>query len=110
MSRVAKMTTLVATLIATAVIGATPALATPAHGASGTQTIALGLSQNGQPTGLPPIDHGSALVIHRVPVASDRTGFDWSAAAIGALAAAAACIVAIGLVLGVRRRHEPSTA
>jgi hypothetical protein len=38
------------------------------------------------------------------------TAFDWSAAAIGALVAAITCIVAIGLVLSVRRRHEPSAA
>jgi hypothetical protein len=58
----------------------------------------------------PHIDHSIMLALHRVPVASARTGFDWSAAAIGALVAAAGCIVAIGLVLSVRRRHEPSAA
>lgn len=110
MSRVAKLTTLVATLIATAVIGATPALAAPAHGIPGVQTITQGLSTNGQPLYLPHIDHSSALVYHRTPVASTGTAFSWSAASIGALAAVAACIVAIGLVLSVRRRHEPSAA
>ena len=106
-SLVAKITTLVATLIATAAIGIAPALAagSQTHGAS---TITSGLSKNGQPLNLPHIDHSIMPVVHRVPVASGRKGFDWSAAAIGALAAAAACTVAIGLVLSVRRRHEPS--
>lgn len=110
MSRVAKMTAFVATLIATGVIGATPALAGPIHGAAGRQATTSGLSKNGQPRNLPYIDHSSAPVVHRVAVASARAGFDWSAAAIGALVAAAGCIVAIGLVLSVRRRHEPSAA
>jgi len=111
MSRVAKITTLVATLIATAAIGVSLALAHSGHDQGTARPhVTSGLSQNGQPLNLPYIDHSSALVVHRVPVASDRTGFDWSAASIGAIAAAAACIVAIGLVLGVRRRHEPSAA
>jgi hypothetical protein len=110
MSRVAKMTTFVATLIATAVIGATPALAAPTHGGSGASAITSDLSENGQPVNLPHIDHSIMPVVHTVTVASARTGFDWSAAVIGALAAAAGCIVVIGLVLSVRRRHEPSAA
>ena len=109
MSRVAKITTFVATLIATTAIGVVPTLAagSQAHSAS---KITSGLSNNGQPVNLPHVDHSIMPVVHTVTVASARTGFDWSAAAIGALVAAAGCIVAIGLVLSVRRRHEPSAA
>lgn len=44
---------------------------------------------------------------HTVAAASEGAGFNWSAAAIGALASAGACAVLIGLALNVRRRHEP---
>jgi hypothetical protein len=109
MSRVAKITTLVATLIATAAIGVSPALAHGGHDQGTARPhVTSGLSQNGQPLNLPHIDHSIMPVVHTVTAASARTGFDWSAAAIGALAAAAACIVAIGVVLGVRR--QPSAA
>ena len=43
-----------------------------------------------------------------VAVASDGAGFNWSAAAIGAVASAGAFGVLIGLALNTRRRHEPT--
>ncbi len=45
------------------------------------------------------------VATHAVAVASE--GFDWSAAAIGALASAGACVVLIGLALNIRGRNEP---
>jgi hypothetical protein len=42
-----------------------------------------------------------------VSVASQSTGFDWADAAVGALTTAGACVVLMGLALGIRRRDEP---
>ena len=84
-------------MIATAAICAPSALAVgpqtaaasgaQTHGTSGAQTITPTPLAHSQPLNLPPIVSTSALVVHRGPVAFNRTGFDWSAAAIGALAA-----------------------
>lgn len=47
------------------------------------------------------------VATHAVAVTSDATGFNWSAAAIGALASAGTCVVLIGLALNIRGRNEP---
>jgi hypothetical protein len=84
--RFTKITTWIATLVAIAAIGAPSALA-------------VGPQPHGQP---------DAASTRGVAVASDAAGFDWTAAAIGALAATGACVVVIGLVHDIRRRHEPN--
>jgi hypothetical protein len=112
-SRVARIMTLVAALIATTATGAPSALALSA----GLRVTPRGAIENVTPTPLmthplrnvSPIGAlGAALRSNRANVASNPTGsFDWSAAAIGALAA---CLVTVGLALSLRHRHEPNTA
>jgi hypothetical protein len=107
-TRVAKTTAYVASLIATAAIGATPALAggTQAHGArmqaiTPTPLLNHQLKLAVRSLGIGGHDLSSALVSSQTALASGPAGFDWSAAAVGALAAAAVCVMAIGVVLNL---------
>jgi hypothetical protein len=96
-----KITTCVAALVATAGIGAPSALAVgpQPHGQPDVQSTATSTGATNHPLLGPQPS--------RVARVSDRAGFDWSAAAIGALAAAGGSLVLIGLVRDIRRRHEP---
>jgi hypothetical protein len=91
-SRVTKLTTFVVALVAAAGISAPSALAMPAD--SPFHSTAQ-QSRPAQP--VPPV------------AAPDPAGFDWSAAALGALIASGGCIVLFGVGLDVRRRHRPKT-
>ena len=109
---ITKIATSLAALAATAAIGAPPALALgpQQQGAPGVQPTAPSYSTTNHPLLTPPnVPPGpeTPTMLPRQAVASDGTGFDWSAAAIGALAAAGACLVLVGVALDVRRRHEP---
>jgi hypothetical protein len=108
---IAKITTSLAALAATAAIGAPPALALgpQQQGAPGVQPTAPSNSTTNHPLLTPPNVPSVAETptMPRPAVASDSAGFDWSAAAIGALVAAGACLVLVGLALDIRRRHEP---
>ena len=112
--RVARITTCLATLIATAAIGTPSALAIPRGSWETNHPLFVGAATQasptlaGQPQNLPPNDGIGAVVPARVRVVSQRSGFSWSAAGIGALAAAAACAVAMGLVLANGRRRDPT--
>jgi hypothetical protein len=111
-STVARITTYVATLMTIAAISAPSALAIGRSSWTTNHPLFMetpGLTHavvSQPPPNLPYVDH-SVLVFPKGTVA---TGFDWSAAAIGALTAAVACAVAIGLVLDVRRRRHPTMA
>lgn len=111
-STVARITTCVATLMAIAAIGAPSALAIGRSSWTTNHPLFLqtpGLTHavvSRPPPNLPYVDH-SVLVF---PKGTAAAGFDWSAAAIGALTAAVACAVVIGCVLDVRRRRHPTMA
>lgn len=113
-SRVAKISTLAAILVATAAIFAPAASADPPYNTTAghgqpVRTITPTPVMSHQPRNLPPIDESSALRIQRVS-AYHGTTFDWTAAGIGALAAAGACVLVFGVTFDLRRRRQPSVA
>lgn len=97
-SCVAKITTCVVTLAAIA------AIAAPSARASGAVLPVTPQTQTHEPRlpvhslGIGGHDLSSALVPSQTVVASGPTGFGWSSAAVGALAAAATYVIAIGVV------------
>ncbi len=106
--RFAKITACAATLLAIAASGAMPALAdAPQAQSERMQTLTptpLLVHQPKRPVhslGMGGHDLRSALVPSQTAVVSGPTGFDWSAGAVGALAAAAAYVIAIGVVLNL---------
>ena len=118
-SRTLKVATWVGTLAATATLGVAPALA------HGPQNLNAGMTAPIAPPAAPAVNvppnlpflrpgtpvgqlHVAAPAAHSLTSAGD--GFSWSAAAIGALIAAAAYAVAITFVVAVARRREPSAA
>ena len=116
-ARVARIMAAIAALAAVVAIAAPSALAVPrstwmtnhpllVHTATRSQASG---APNGQPMNLPPIDPSSALRFQRV-AAYQNVGFDWTAAGIGALAAAGASAVVFGVMFDVRRRRQPSVA
>jgi len=113
--RVAEITACIVTVAASAAIGAPTAIAGPTGlrpnppGEASRQSATPTPAMSRQPHDLPPIDH-SVVFVRGIPRSDAGSGFDWAAAAVGALAAACASIVLIGSVLGIRRRHAPTAA
>ncbi len=118
-TRALKITTCFAALIATAVIGASPAMAAPGSGWTTNNPLVVHASAGSPGIGhttasralsvLPHLDH-SILVIHKGTVASGGTGFDWADAGIGATTATLVSIVLFGVLLDLRRRRVPTAA
>ena len=107
-SIVARISLLVAALAVTAAIGASSATAQPLSNTGSSGSVAAS-SLSTQPKNLPPIDQSSALRLEEAS-AYHSTSFDWTAAGIGALAAAGACVVLFGVTIDVRRRRNPTMA
>jgi hypothetical protein len=103
-SRIVKLSTIAAILVATAAIFAPAASADPPYNTA----LAGPVASNGQPRDLPPIDTSSALRFQRA-AAYHSAGFDWTAAGIGGVAATVA-IVVFGVTFDLRRRRQPSVA
>jgi hypothetical protein len=108
-STVARISMFVAALVATAAIGAPSALADPPYNTAPSQSVTPTPLMSRQPRNLPHFDH-SVLALHRTTRITGGTAFSWSAAGIGALAAAGACFVVFGVTLDVRRRRRPGVA
>lgn len=112
-TRVARIMTVCAAVAAIVAIAVPSALAAPRSSWTnnhplypGTQTQSLAVTTG--PPNLPYTDH-SVLRFQRV-AAYHSGGFDWTAAGIGALAAAGACVVLFGVTVDVRRRRHPTMA
>ena len=112
-STVARILTCFATLIAFAAISAPSALAIPRDSWTTNHPLYVQVTPM-HPTAnhavpMPQDDHAVPGLHTPTPI-TGATAFSWSAAGIGALAAAIACAVVIGLVLDVRRRRHPTMA
>jgi hypothetical protein len=66
----------------------------------------LGLGDASTPAAGPPTWHTNAQPITRprAVVAAPASGFDWGSASIGAAVGLGACAIALGAIVGVRRR------
>ena len=110
---VAKIATFVAALLATTAISVSSASADPPYTITTVRAHHAALDSRAIGTATP-IEQVRGLAAEQRPLAtraaSSSPRFDWTAAAIGALAAVAAALVLIGSVLGVRRRHEATAA
>jgi hypothetical protein len=105
-SRVAKITTCAAALLAIAAIAVPSALASP----TGLPLTPQTQGHEGQlpvhSLGIGGHDLSFPFVSFQATGASDPSGFAWSAAGFGAFAAAVACVMAMGLVLNPRVRKN----
>jgi hypothetical protein len=132
-SRATKITAVIVTLVAASAIAAPAALADPPYNTSKHVTYVppdpplrnatLLASTAGQVSYVPPdppvragtsVASLSNLISSQTQAAQDAasgsTGFSWSAAAIGALATAAMCVLVFALVLTSRRSNAPKPA
>jgi hypothetical protein len=115
-SIVARISMLAMGLAAIAAIAAPSALAVPRSSWSTNHPLYVHATVPAQtvyshPVPPPKDDHSYPGLRTAAPTpVSGGTAFSWSAAAIGALTAAIACAVVIGLTLDVRRRRHPTLA
>ena len=111
--RVAKISMFVAALLATTAISVSSASADPPYNTTTVRVHHAVLRSRPIGKGTPMEQARGLAAEHRplaVGAASISRGFDWAAAAIGALAAAGAVLVLVVSVFGVRRRHEATAA